>query len=235
MRACRLIAAAALLGSASGCASAPAAAPGRAALWGFVRLVPHAGVAPAASGATPYGDPRLRDAALVDYSRPGFAVVYLDSGASPGGAAALELRASRLGVVIEPEHAALGRGGRIAVRNATADPHVVSCPASDLVRRLAPGESLELAASEPGEQRCFLLDAADAAATVFVAPGPFVRADAAGRFELLDLEPGPAALRVWHPRFPPAERRVRLEPGAVARVDLELGVGRAAEADVARP
>ena len=61
------------------CAGAPEADPGRALVFGSVRLVPKAGaeLAPAA-----YGDRRLRDVERVDYQQPGFSVVFADASGS---------------------------------------------------------------------------------------------------------------------------------------------------------
>ena len=95
-----------------------------------------------------------------------------------------------------------------------------------------PGESRSVAVSRPGEQGLFLLDVPEATATVFASPGAYAVVSSTGRFELGDLEPGAHELRAWHPRFPPAGRRVVLEPGAALRVDLEIGVGRS---DAAEP
>lgn len=208
------------------CASGPPApAPGRSAAWGYVRLVPREGVTPGSSGGA-YGDRRLRDVRYVDYSRPGFAVVYAPGVARDGARQRIEIRDGVAGAGLEPDHVALAAGGALEVTNATADTHVLSSPGTGVVRRLAPGETVELALREPGRHDLFLLDRADVAATAFAAPGPFVVVSSTGRFELGDLEPGPTELHVWHPRFPPANRPVDLVPGVATRVDLEVGVDR---------
>ncbi len=214
------------------CASGPGAhhAPGDTAAAGSLRLVPREGVTPGRPGGGAYGDRRLRDVAFVDYAHPGFAVVYLDGGRSPGGRADVAIRDTRTRVVLSPEHAALGVGGVIVVRNDARDPHVVSCPAAQIVRRVAPGESVEIPASEAGERALFLLDAKSAEALVFVAPGPFAVTAEDGSFELHDLPPGTQRLRAWHPRFPPAARTVDLVSGELVLVDIELGVDRPGEA-----
>src|SRR5262249_46045936 len=115
----------------------PTAAPGRATLWGYVRLVPREGVHPAAPGGGAYADPRLRDAALVDYSRPGFAVVYLDAGASGGGAGAPALRATPSGGARPPRRGA-GRGRRARPRRPARDPQRGLRGARDLVPGAGP-------------------------------------------------------------------------------------------------
>jgi hypothetical protein len=228
-----------LCASLLGCLGAPKlAAPDRSGVWGYLRLVPHEGVpAPGtAGGGTPYADRRYADAELVDYTRPGFAVVYLE-GPVPG-AAPLELAitASLAGIRIEPGNAVLPAGGRIVVRNATEQDRVLTCPAAGVVQRLAPGEQAAFEAPGAGALDLFVPGAAQAgappvSARLFAAPGPYARVDRAGRYELMEVSPGLRRLHAWHPRFPPASRAVRLERGGVLRVDLELGVGLDAGAD----
>lgn len=208
-----------------GCAGTPSPpAPGTGQLWGDLRLVPHEGV-PAASGAGAYGDRRLRDVHLVDYSQPGFAVVYVDAETPPSGELTLRIRRSRVGVVVEPAEGAVGAAGRIVVENRSDASHVVSHPASGSVREVAAGERIELEIPGPGAQQLYLLDVPAATATIFAAPGPFVVVAPSGRFALSDLAPGPQTVHAWHPRLPPTSRRVDLAPDASVRVDLELGVG----------
>jgi hypothetical protein len=222
-----------MLGAAfAACAAGPPPDPlaGSATAWGFVRLVPRADVTPRAPGsASPYADPALRDVELVDYSRPGFAVVYLEGTPSPGGLASFQIRDGPLRPYLEPAHAAVGVGGTLRVANASARAHVLSLPDADLVRRLEPGEAIELGLARAGEHPLFLLDAPEELGRVFVAPGRFAVASDTGRFELRDLPPGRLLLRAWHPRFPPISRDLELAPGRVARVDLELGVGTLSE------
>jgi hypothetical protein len=223
-----------------GCASIHArpAPPGTATIAGSVRLVPHEGVRlPAGGGA--YGDRALRDAELVDYSRPGFAVVSVAGLPSPAGTATLALRASRFGVRFEPRFAAVGLGGNVVIRNDTPSEHVVSCPPAGLLKSLEAGATTTVAARDAGELRLFDLggggDAGGgevAEASVYVAPGPFTVVADDGSFELAGLAPPSASstgprgmlLEVWHPRFPPLERPVILVPDATQRFDLELQV-----------
>lgn len=208
------------------CASAPPAPRAdRAAIWGYVRLVPRDGVATHAGSAS-YGDRSVADAVLVDYSKPGFAVVWADGPAPPASDARLAIRDGVAGARIEPAFAALAAGGAIHVTNETASPHVVSCPPARLVRELAPGESLAIAADAAGERALFLLGG-DAEARVFAAPGPYQVVSSAGRFALSDLAPGAVALHAWHPRFPATSVRTEAPAGATTRVDLELRVDRA--------
>lgn len=225
------------------CASAPTPAPGQAAAFGYLRLVPREGVVPASAGPRSYGDREFEGAAFVDYSKPGFAVVYAEpqgaGGAqqaegersSParqraGDHAALVIRAGAAHAVFDPPYAALGAGGEIAVANQSGESHVVSCPSAGLVRRLAPGESIAIHVATAGEWPVFLLDVAGEQARVFAAPGPYRVVSSSGRYELADLQPGRAHLRAWHPRFPPTSAWVDLAAGASQRVDLELRVGK---------
>jgi hypothetical protein len=206
------------------CASAPPPpAPDQGALWGTLRLVPRHGLTlptDAASGS--YADPALRDAVLVDYSRPGFALVYLEGRPSPGGGARVAIRDSTSGPRLDPPASALGAGGQLRVANDTAERHVVSVPSAGVVRPLAPGQILELTLPA-GAHELFLLEA-PAEAVVFASPGPWARVSARGRWELPALEPGPALLRTWHPRFPGATRQLHIPAGRALRVDFEVGV-----------
>jgi hypothetical protein len=187
-------------------------------------------VRPRAPGAaSPYADPALRDVELVDYTRPGFAVIYLEGTPSPGGTASFQIRDGTLRPRLEPAHAAVGVGGRLRLTNASARAHVLSLPDAELVRRLGPGEALEIELPEAGEHPLFLLDAPEELGGLFVAPGRFAVASEAGRFELRGLPPGRVRLRAWHPRFPPIARELELASGRAVRVDLELGVGTLAE------
>lgn len=215
---------AALLGLACAAAGPGAPAPGTSQVSGQLRLVPREGVTPGAHGSASYGDRRLRDVEFVDYSHPGFAVVYTETQPPPGGDLAFAIRDSRVGTRIEPEHGAVGAGGRVIVRNEGPDAHVLSYPAADLVRRLEPGQQVEIPVPRAGEQGLFLIDR-PAAAVVFAAPGPFAVVSASGGFTLAGLPPGPRRLRAWHPRFPTATADVDLAPDAAVRVDIDLGLG----------
>lgn len=227
MRWARSVAALSVAATLAACASAPdAPAPDRATAWGYVRLVPHEELPAPSAGSASYGDRRLADVALVDYSRPGFAVVYAEDGAPPpaGAPVRLAIRSGPLGPRLEPAHAALAAGGELTIDNETGDARLVSCPAAGLVRRLEPGASLAIAVSGPGEWPVYLLDAPGEPARVFAAPGPWTVASEAGRFQLADLAPGRHRLVAWHPRFPPAAATVELASGSALRVDLELRV-----------
>lgn len=213
----------------AGAGSAPA--PGKSRVFGTLRLVPHAG-APASSGGKAYSSLRMRDAGLVDYSTPGFAVVFVNTGTKPGGAATVTIRDTHVEPRLEPDHLAIGDGGRITVVNASASAHILSVPAAKLVRRLGAGSRVEIDVAAAGEQGLFLLDVPEASTTVFAAPGPFAVVSTTGEFDLRDLEPGAVELRAWHPRFPPVVQTLELAPDASLRVDLDMGVGIGPEASL---
>lgn len=214
------------------CASVPPApAPGRAAAFGYLKLVPREGVVPASAGSHSYGDREFEGVAFVDYSKPGFAVVYIDPAAGGnattrvGDRVLVTIRAGAAHAVFDPPHAALGTGGEISVANQSGEAHVVSCPGAGLVKRLGPGESVAIPVATPGEWPLYLLDVAGEQAGIFAAPGPYHVVSSSGRFEFSDLEPGRAHLHAWHPRFPPTSTWVELVAGTSQRVDLELRVG----------
>lgn len=224
----------------AGCASGPLPpATGTASLAGTLRLVPHEGVT-LPSGAGAYADRALRDAELVDYSKPGFAVVSVAGLESPRGTTRVELRATRFASRFEPRHAAVGVGGSLVIRNGDDRPRALSCPGAGVLTSVASGAELTVPAAKVGELRCFALGGASdggarepAEVTLYVAPGPYAIVGSGGGFELDGLRP-PAdgstgaiaapTLVVWHPRFPPLERPVSLAPGSSERLDLELQV-----------
>lgn len=207
------------------CVNTPAPpAADRSTAWGNVALVPHEGVTPG-TGSSGYSDRRLENVRFVDYSHPGFAVVYTEG--RPHGreqeqvSLVLKMRAGR--AIFEPAAVALPHGASIELTNDTDRAHTVSIPSRGVVRRVAPGESVRVAIDGSGRNDLFLLGG-NATATVFAAPGPFTVVDSSGRFELRDLDPGTHRITVWHPRFPASVRKIDLVPGAATRIDLELGV-----------
>ena len=201
----------------------PPVEPGTGSLWGDLKLVPHSGVVLPRAADASYGDPRLADVRLVDYSRPGFAVVYLDAPASRAGAK-IAIRSTTLGARFEPERAVIGAGGSLVVSNQSGAEQIVSCPELQRVRRLVPGDMLELAPSAPGELHLHLLGGDARSATVFASPGPFALVGDDSRWQLTGLAPGRAILRAWHPRFPPLAREIEVRAGSAQRIDLAMGV-----------
>lgn len=202
----------------------PDPAPGRAALFGELRLVPRPGVVLAPSPES-YGDRRLRDAERVDYSSPGFSVVYLDgAGPPPGGIARLVAEEGATGVRLGPRYAVVGLGSEIVVANRTARELLISIPDAGRLERLAAGAALRVPAERPGPLALFLIGAREEA-VVLAVPGPWVVPDPSGRFVLGDLPPGAATLHAWHPRFPPWSAPVALAPDTAQRVEIEIGVG----------
>jgi len=198
-------------------------APGTAGAWGYVSLDPHEGVDAHAGGGS-YGDRRLAHSELVDYSRPGFAVVYTDGEPRPGDAIALTIRQSNVGTRVDPARGVVSSGGVMTLRNQSDRAHMVSCPEAGFLARLDPGASAEIPAARAGVHSVYLLDVDGAASTIFAAPGPHVVVSDSGHYELADLAPGRRRLRTWHPRFPPTSHWVDLEIGRMHRVDIELGV-----------
>jgi hypothetical protein len=219
---CALLAGALACAGGGGAPAAPVAGTGSA--WGYLRLVPREGVKVSRPGAGPYGSRRMRDVKLVDYSTPGFAVVYTESGQSPAGSVELEIRTTGVRTQILPEHAAVGVGGTLHVKNSTGAAHVLSIPGLGVIERIEPGKKAELALAKAGEQALFLLDAPRSETRLFVSPGPFTVVGSDGRFELRGLSPGPHELIAWHPRFPPARAAVQVAADGAVRLDLEMGV-----------
>ncbi len=205
------------------CAGIPTPDPGEALVWGYVRLVPKQGTE--ASGS--YGDRRFREVARVDYSQPGFSVVFAEAGAARPAAPAqlrIELAAGR--AVWSQEHAAVARGGEIRIENATPAAVSVSAPEAAFVATLAAGETGSFSPPGSGELTLHLLGVRGGSAQVWVSPGPFAIAEPSGRYVLRGLAPGSARIRAWHPRLPPsAPRPIALAAGAATRLDLEIGLG----------
>jgi hypothetical protein len=218
--------AALLAAAALACATtqAPPPGPGTGTVQGVLRLVPREGVTPVKPGASPYANRRMADVTFVDYSKPGFAVVYVTGGASPGGTAELTIRTTGVRTRLDPAHAAVGTGGQISVRNASGAPHVLSVPSMGMLQRLEPGQQVEVPVSQAGEQSLYLLDVPRCGSVVFVSPGPFTVVAEDGRFQLNGLAPGDHQLMAWHPRFPPAHASLRVAGGSIAHLDLDMGV-----------
>lgn len=217
-----LLAAFALLTTLACSSAPPQPGPTEAAIWGEVRLVPPEGAAP--GGASAYGDRRLRHVERVDYSRPGFVVVYV-AGPPPATEAKIEVVDGRVGTHLTPRHAALGAAGAVTVTNRSTAAQAISCPEAGIVRQLASGESLRFAVPLPGALTIHLLESPEERALLFAAPGAYSVVDAAGRFLLPGLSAGPTTLHAWHPRFPPVERKLDLARGQAHRIDLAIGAG----------
>jgi plastocyanin len=208
----------------------PAPTPGRGNVFGDLRLMPREGVHMPDPTDTSYADPRLRDVSLVDYSKPGFAVVWLDGETAPERAPArVTIRENEFDVRLEPAWVAASAGATLALQNATAEAHTVSCPSLGRVEKIAPGETLQFELGEPGAHALFLLDRPQVEGGIFVAPGPYAVLGRSGRFELRDVAPGRARLHAFHPRFPPVALPVEVVPDQSVRVDVLMGVGRSQE------
>lgn len=193
----------------------------RSAIWGTVELVRPAQFAEAPTNSG-YSDRRYRAAKRVDYSQPGYVVVYLDRGAVPDHDLSLSITESRSGDRLEPKYGVVGLGRAIRVQNRSSQSHVVSCPEAGLIQRLAPGQAVSIPASRTGEHSVWLLNVAETGTKAFVVPGPFAVVEASGRWKLPLVAPGDLTLRTWHPRFPAVERRVDARRGESLRLDLEI-------------
>lgn len=171
----------------------------------------------------------MRDVTFVDYSRPGFAVVWAEAGAAAADELVLTIASDRVATRLEPEVSAVGAAGRLVVENRTDREHIVSYPVGGVVGKLAAGGSLTVDIGAAGEQQVFLLDVPSTGTTFFAAPGPYAVVSSTGRFVLSDLAPGPTVVRTWHPRFPSSSRPLELVADAPTRLDLEIGVGHTGE------
>jgi hypothetical protein len=206
----------------SACLSSPdPPRPGHGTIWGTVSLVPRAGVTRGA-----YAGRTQRRVRLVDYSHPGFAVVYVE-GLEPEARRErqLRLRSTRVGVGFEPADLVLTTGETLHIRNDTDEPQLVSIPALGVARTLAPGAAESLAVDVSGELEVFLLGARERRALLFAAPGRWARTTPDGRWELRDLPPGRHTLVTWRHRFPETRRAVEVGADLARRLDLEISVG----------
>lgn len=216
----------ALVAVLSACAGPPGApSPGHSTVWGYVRLVPLEGVQLPSGASSSYADRRLRDVEYVDYSSPGFAVVYLEGSPPPQGETRVSVQSTRFGTRLVPEQSVVGLGGSVVVVNQTSEAQIVSAPSWGLLQELQPGEETSIIVSESGAGSIHVMGQRVTDGFVFVAPGEFAVPSNNGRFEIPDVTPGRADLHAWHARFPPARRAVEAIADRLIRVDLELGVG----------
>lgn len=209
-----------------GCASANP--PAR--LTGTLELIPPVGAPVAANGGS-YGSHRYRDATPVDYSRPGFAVVYLEDGEPPSDLARFSIRESAAGVRLRPRYGVAGLSGVIEISNETKGPQVVSCPEASVLESVEPGASIRIVPVGPGRHSLYLPASPVGASIAFVSPGPFDRVSSLGRWALPGTPAGRWTLKTWHPRFPSFERVVEVDGDGETTVDLKIGT-RAAVGEV---
>lgn len=210
---------------ATSCAAAPIATiPGTGAVFGLVSLVPREGVTPSSGGSAAYNSPALRDVHFVDYSRPGFAVVFVEGLAAPHDNVRIAIQDSRHVARLEPRDTVVGQAGSIEIVNETARVQAISSPVSAALYRLEPGESVEISEPAAGLHSLYLLESAEVTARVFVAPGPYAVVSSRGKFRLDGLPPGEARIHAWHPYFPETEKRIEVPPDGAVRLDFELGV-----------
>ncbi len=210
---------------ATACAGAPPPTlPGTGSVWGQMRLVPHEGVTPGSGGSGAYSSPALRDVRFVDYSRPGFAVVWVEGPAAPRDTTRVAIRDSKHIARLEPRDTAVGQAGSIVIVNESSRVQAVSDPVAGALYRIEPGRSVDITRPAAGLHSLYLLEAADVTARIFVAPGPYAVVSSRGRFRLNGLPPGEARLHAWHPHFPEIEKQIVVPLDAAVRLDLEIGV-----------
>lgn len=207
----------------SGCVKPNTSMPGRASVRGVVQLVPREGVVPAPAGKGAYGDRSLRGVELLDYSRPGFAVVYTD-GDAPTDVVDIVIRETSHLTRLEPKQSVAGAAGSIRIHNETSEPHIVSDPIQGTLRTIKPNEVLVTDAPSAGFHAIHVIDRPGLQTGVFVAPGPYAVVSPRGRYELNDLEVGRRTIRAWHGQFPTVSHLVHLRSDRQTRLDIQLGV-----------
>lgn len=198
-------------------------------LSGTLRLVPHEAVATLPPASQSYGDRRYREAAPVDYSRPGFAVVYLADGPPPSDTASLELRDSGRGPHLAPTLSVAGLKGKIRISNTSAEARVVASPEANWLERIPAGGMAEFHPRRSGAHTIMLLGATGPPASIFVAPGPFSVVSPRGHWQLFDVSPGTRSLQTWHSRFPSTQKTVTVARDKEAWLDLVVSTRAAAE------
>lgn len=206
------------------CNSTPPPKSGKGTLYGTVVAVPREGVKPGKKGGGPYKDPRFNDVEFVDYRRPGYVVVYLDSVPPQAGDVTVTIKESNGQVRLSPANAAVGLGSKIVVKNETSSAQVVSCPEAEFLQGLEAGQSLTIETKNAGAVNVFTLSDDQSPATVFVSPGLFTVASGSGAWELRDLDPKSATVKAWHPRFPEASQGVSVKKGESQEIELQLRV-----------
>lgn len=206
------------------CTSTPPPKAGKGTLYGTVTAVPREGVKPGKKGGGPYKDPRFNSVEFVDYRRPGFVVVYLDTAPPQSGDVTLTLKESNGQLRLSPSNGAVGLGSKIVVNNETSSSQVISCPKAEFLQGVDAGKSVTIEVKEAGAAAVFTLSDDDSKATVFVSPGAFSVASGSGAWELRDLDPKSGTVKAWHPRFPEASQGVSIKKGESQEIELQLRV-----------
>ena len=172
---------------------------------------------------------RMADVELVDYARPGFAVVWLEGEPSAASARELAIRANEFETRLEPRWLAVAsRRHRCDLSTSTREPHTVSCPSLGIVRRLEPGDALELPrAATPAPTRCSCSTGRRSRAASSPPAGRSPCSARAGHFELRDVRPGAVrAARVAPASSAASNAGRRRRRPEHCELDLEMGVGR---------
>ncbi|MDF1660613.1 MAG: hypothetical protein P1V97_02490, partial [Planctomycetota bacterium] len=149
------------------CNSTPPPKSGKGTLYGTVVAVPREGVTPGKKGGGPYKDPRFRDVEFVDYRRPGFVVVYLDTAPAQAGEVTITIKESNGQVRLTPSNSAVGLGNKIVVSNETSSNQVVSCPKAEFLQSVEAGKTLSIDVKEAGAVTVFTLGDDESKSTVF--------------------------------------------------------------------
>jgi hypothetical protein len=207
-----------------GCNGTPPVKAGKGTLYGTVIAVPREGIKPGKKGGGPYKDPRFGDVEFVDYRRPGFVVVYLDTAPAQKGEATITIKESNGRVRLSPANGAVGLGNKIVVSNETSSTQVVSCPDAEFMQSVEAGQTLSIETKEAGPLTVFTFSNDKSKSTVFVSPGVFSVASGSGSWELRDLDPKNGTLKAWHPRFPQASKSVSVKKGESQEIELQLRV-----------
>ncbi len=209
------------------CAMPPKSDTDSATVWGFVRLVPKKGASVQGGG---YGDRRLARVRRVDYSHPRYAVVFAPTATPvPAAPTRFVVRESLGGARLEPAFSVTSPESGLELTNETHDDRIISLPGAGRLERLAPGRSVTIRGLPLGETSIHLLGASKRAtetpAQLWVTEGVFIEVDSDGRYALHGIAPGMHEVRAWHPRLPPSPiHHIQLSPGAVERIDIEIGV-----------
>ena len=174
---------------------------------------------------------------LVDYSALDDIIVWLESaGAGDAATAAAGTAGSALPPLVvdidarvHPDDVrAAAVGQELVFRNRGAEPVALYSVSDDNdfeLPEIPPGGEARYTVPAEGMIEVLAGSADPPVATVYAAPSSWVaRTRSGGRVVFDDVAPGSYNVVSWHPRLPGSTAPVSLEPGAVARVALKVGV-----------
>ncbi len=209
----------------SGCATTSAPIGDMGSVWGYVTLKAREGVTLNQASGSGYEDRRLKDVEFVDYSKPGFVVIYLEHVSPPeNDAVSVIFRETRFGSRFDSKYGVVGIGGKIIIENADKVGHTFSCPQIGFLKYLDSGSKAEINPKRSGELRFHVIDSIDKEALIFVSPGQYAISSDVGRWELKNITPGQHRLNAWHPRFPPVSSFIEIKKNSKLRNDIVIGV-----------